>query len=483
MERKKHFQIQTLTNKLNTYEIKLKELMSKRETILASANSIDSTKNNNLLTTINNLLTNKNDLEKKIIDTKTLLTSSKYEITRITNQIKILPGQLIQNIDNEQLIYNDSITNIENIIIDINNKHCENIKNAYLEKQNILSNINILQSQIKQQHDTITELQTHAHNSRKTILQELHQKKQQKIILQQQIKTVFNQNTIYYEHIEELTNINIILEQLKINIINLHYNNSQNISQKEIIKSILNNYITIIKPKDDNIHILDNPILNLDIEKLVHPEYINTIITEIDSIITNNTSRINIIKLKGAKAQLKINNNIDNIQNNSSKDDKSRNKVISFKDQYKLEKGKKNELINKLEELQYLYNNYDTIIINKITTEYNSSIIELEDNKKCSLERLNIMKDRLKQEYQENNTNLEKQNQIIQNNLSNYTQILHELTINLNNVIENIIELDKSNLELHTIDININQIETIIEKIKIDKTILELQNKTILEGI
>ena len=498
MERKKQFQIQSLNSKLTTYETTLKELLLKRECILASALLTDTQTqtNTNFTIKINYLLSSKLDIATQITNTKKQITSCKYDINNITNKIKLLPCNLSQNIENETSIYNDEITNINNIITDTNNQYQANLYNANLEKQSLFVNINAIQQQIQQQTDTITELQTNAHNSRKTVLQELHQKKIQKKQIQQQIENISNQSTIYNQHLERLSEINTILAQLKLEIINSYYTNTNHNDDlhnddlhnddlhnddlynddlhNELIMNLINklndNTLSDISDVSD-VAILDNPISTLQIEKLKQPEYINYIIAEIDNTIANNSARINIIGLKAEKAKVKNDTHIENIKKHST--NTARNKVISYKDQYKMEKGQRTALQNKLEEMQYLYDNYDVIVINKIVDEYNNALLELNNHKIRTVERLNIMKERLTLEYKENNNNLEEEILSIQDKLTTHNKTLEYLKTQINSVVDNLTELDKSNLELHNLDNNINQLETTITKIKNDKTILE----------
>jgi chromosome segregation ATPase len=140
-----------------------------------------------------------------------------------------------------------------------------------------------------------------------------------------------------------------------------------------------------------------------------------------------------------------------------------------------MEKGQRTALQDKLEEIQYLYDNYDVLVINKIVNEYNNALLELDNHKIRTVERLNIMKERLTLEYKENYTNLEEQILSIQDKLTTHNKTLQDLNTQLNAVLDNLANLDKSNLELHNIDNSINQLETTITKIKNDKTILEGQ--------
>lgn len=496
MERKRQFQIQTLNAKINTYEKSLNELLEKRNAIintLTSNGTINTNTNTNL--NLNPLLLDKANIQKQITETKNLISTYKFNITNIANQLRLLPSQLQTGIENEITIYNDELTNINNIISETTHQYQENLNNANYNKELLLSDITTLNNEINNQNNVITELQANAHNSRKSIIKELHQNKQEKKALLQRIDTINSSTTIYNNHITLLTNINNILEELKSAIITYHYNlNSNNTDNTDnsnnsnnssaIIKQItlLNN--TIYLPDNTGlqnaINILDNlnPIfLSENLEKLITnlnnpdtPEYINNLIADVDNTISTNTNRINIITTKTEKANIKNSVIINNIKSNTKPI--SRNKTISFKDQYKQEKLIRTNLQSKLLDLQSLYNNYTSLVLDKITNEYNNAILELENHKMRTVERLNIMKDRLQNEFDTNKNNLEAQTTSIQNNLSTHNNTLQTLIAELATIDNNISNIDKNGQELQMLDNQIKQLEITIEKVKKDKAVI-----------
>ena len=201
-------------------------------------------------------------------------------------------------------------------------------------------------------------------------------------------------------------------------------------------------------------------------DNLTNPEFTNHLVKQIDSTIENNNARMVSINNKSERAHTKNNIHIENIKNNFN--NVSRNKVISFKDLYKIEKQKRNDLQSKCNEMEHLYNNYNTLIISKITDEYNATILELNNHKQRADERINIMKERLNNEYEQNKTNLETQIIQIQTELSNNTKKFNDLNTQLKDIQNKLANLDKSNMEIHNLDNKINQITTTINKIKND---------------
>jgi hypothetical protein len=185
--------------------------------------------------------------------------------------------------------------------------------------------------------------------------------------MQEQIDNINANSKIYNEHINKLTNNNTILEQLKINIINNYYTNTNITETNNTPESILD----IIKTLNDyDIEInLDN--LNItNPEFITKPEFINELVNKIDNTIKNNTARMISITNKSERAQNKNNVQIENIKSNFN--NLSRNKVVSFKDSYKIEKQKRTELQSKCDELLNLYNNYTELVIDKINEKKNA---------------------------------------------------------------------------------------------------------------
>ena len=494
MDKKKQFQIQNLKAKQATYETSLNELLQQRQQILDNIKNLDipdtllsqslssNTDNNslnsngnvngNVKLNLNELYENKKLIEKQITTIKNLLSANKYDIVNTTNKIKQLPEILKANIKTEVNIYNEEITNIENLILEAELNNIQKQTDANSDKADLLNDIISIKTLIVEQNNIITDLQFNAHNSRKNTLEELHNKKQEKIVMQQQIDNINSNSKIYQEHLDKLTNANTILEQLKINIINNYYTNTNNTASTDTPN---NTNITNANTNNTTESILDiiRMLIDYDIQidldnqdNLTNPEFTNHLVKQIDSTIENNNARMVSINNKSERAHIKNTIHIENIKNNFN--NVSRNKVISFKDLYKIERQKRNDLQSKCNEMEHLYNNYNTLIISKITDEYNATILELNNHKQRADERINIMKERLNNEYEQTKTNLETQIIQIQTELSNNTKKFNDLNTQLKDIENKLANLDKSNMEIHNLDNKINQITTTINKIKND---------------
>ena len=482
MDKKKQFQIQNLKAKQATYETSLNELLQQRQQILDNIKNLDildtlqtpsllsNTDNNslnvNVNVNVNELLESKTLIEKQITTIKNLLSANKYDIVNTTNKIKQLPEILKANIKTEVNIYNEEITNIENLILEAELNNIQKQTDANSDKADLLNDIISIKTLIVEQNNIITDLQFNAHNSRKNTLEDLHNKKQEKILMQQQIDNINTNSKIYQEHLDKLTNANTILELLKVNIINNYYTTTDTTTTDTPNSNNANNTTESIL---DIIRMLIDYDIQIDLDNqdnLTNPEFTNHLVKQIDSTIENNNARMVSINNKSERVQIKNNIHIENIKNNFN--NVSRNKIISFKDLYKIEKQKRSDLQSKCNEMEHLYNNYNTLVINKITDEYNAHILELNNHKKRAVERINIMKARLNNEYEQTKTNLETQIIQIQTELSNNTKNFNDLNIQLKEIQNKLANLDKSNMEIHNLDNKINQITTTINKIKND---------------
>lgn len=482
MDKKKQYQLQNLKSKLNNYEASLNELQKQRSNILLNTSntsnisniSLDTTLNNildsNLDHTLDNFITNKNDIESKIIQTKNNITSGKYELVSLTNKLKLLPEQLHQNISSEINIYNEELSNLDNTKSDTIQNHIQNIEDFKTKKTTLYDEISNLENQINEQNTIISDLQSNAHQSRKNILQTLHHKKQQKILLQQEINTVQSNSNIYQNTIDDLNTINNFLLQTKRDLIDYYYDTEDNTkntktnTNPELLKNIIQsiNSFELLKS------------YNITFDTLDSQDNFNNFISKFDEIIFNNIARIQSITQKSDKAKNKTNIHIENIK--KTQDTLYRNqKTHSYKDSYKIEKNKRIELQNKYIELQNLYNNYELEVIGKLQGEHNTNLLELDYHKARAEERLNIMKDRLQNEYQQNKNNLEDQIKSIQVNLAEHNNKFRYLNKQLVEINNNLSSLDKNKKELKNIENKINEIIQIIGTLKNDIKYLELE--------
>ena len=485
MDKKKQFQIQNNKYKLNIYEVSLNELYIRRNIIL---NDIRLTSNTSILSS------NTKDITEQINKSKQNILNCKYEIVNLTNKLKLLPEQLKVNITQETNINNDELSNLDNIILDAIQSNIQKLKDSQNDKYELYNKIHILENQITQHNNIITNLQSNSHDSRKNILNTLHNKKQQKVLLQQQINTIqINSNSNIYENtLSELSNTNAFLINAKKDLIDYYYSNYLNESQsstsqdQQTVNSLVTK-ATCYKMQSilDSINLLEKDSIDsigpLEVSSITN---INDLLEKIDKLILTYTARIEFISQKLDKARTKSNahidnitnvytnsiniNNIDNIDNKNSKIQNS-----SYKDLYKIAKQTKIDLVTKYNELLYLYNNYDSLVINTINNDYNNNILELNNHKTRSIERLNIMTSRINNDYQKNKQSLEEEIQSIQDKLSDHNNIFANLNKTLINVNTNLSTLEQNTKELNTIDSKINELTLTIAKIKTDILYLE----------
>jgi chromosome segregation ATPase len=412
----------------------------------------------------------------------------------------LLPEQLQQNILDEINIYKEELFNLDNTITDTIQTHIQNIEDSKNEKNELYYKLNSLENQIRDQHNIISDIQNCAHQSRKNILQELHNKKQEKILLQQQINTIQSNNNIYQNTIDDLNKINIFLIQTKRNLIDYYYDTKndndndtkndintnpellQNIMQSINSFELLKSYniifditfdITFDNTNKQNIQDhqerqdnQDNISSNKDYDYLRN--LVNNLVNNIDDVVNSNTARIQSITQKSDKAKMKTDIHIENIRKDQCILSINKTKTLSYKDSYKIEKAKRTELQDKYNDLQNLYNNYELLVIGKLHNEHNTNLLELNNHKYRAEERLNIMKERIQNTYQQTKSNLEDQNKSIQANLIELNNKFTELNKQLAEINNNLSSLDKNKTELAIIDNKIMEITQVIEKLKTD---------------
>ena len=221
----------------------------------------------------------------------------------------------------------------------------------------------------------------------------------------------------------------------------------------------------------------DNAIDSINIINILN---ISSIINKIDNLINDNTARINNIIQKAQKAKIKTAYHIEILKNESYNTfigtDCTVSELgctISYKDAYKIEKAKRTELQNQYNELQNQYNNYDKLVINKIYNEHNINIIGLQNYKSSAKERLNIIQERLNNNFAKDKTNLEDNIKLIQSKLYNNNNTIINLNTQIKNININLSTLDANKTELSILVNKINQIATIINTLQNDIKYLE----------
>ena len=381
MDKKKQFQIQTVQSKLDNYKQTLKTLLESKNKL--SENLALTNPNYDKLDKLNN---DKILIENTLKELKTNISNTMNNITKLTYSLKDLPSIIDTKQNNEEDILKQEIDRIkiqksENVI-----KYDKSILKAHLDKLKLIDDINIIQNAILEQNNIILQIQSNAHSSRKDTLSLLHQKKQTKLNIKLQQEQVITQDIFFTNQILELQNTVKDLEKFKIILVDNLYNNSNSDSNSD--KKILDNYYSIF---DIDI----NKYIDIDNNKKLN---VNDIIKIIDIKITTYQNRIQNISIKLNKKKTLNDARLNNIIDNYNKT--NRVKIIAYKDNFKIEKEKKNQLQLVLDTLTYQYDNFENQIIANIKLDLTNANNELEFDITRANERFVIMKYRTNIEFE-----------------------------------------------------------------------------------
>lgn len=449
MDKKTQFQIQTSQSKLLKYKKILAELEESKlniESKSITSSSLDTIKSNN----IKELRLLQSNLESQIQLLKLNISKIANNITNKKQELSSLNSILESKNIEEDFIIKEELLRIEAQIIEVKEIHKTNVDNAFLDNLNLFNDIEIIKTELQKQNEVIGQIQTNSHSSRKQTLLELQAKKQNKLITQQTITTI-NENE------SEFTNQLLYLES---NIIEL------NEFKKLLIDS---NY-------NDNINNVDNDIDNDTNTKLSYynnkynlDTYLYSFtdkINKLDNIIDETKLKLQFINKKYEKNKQSNSFRLKSILDTYNK--VNRIKVIGYKDQYKIEKEKRNQLENILLEMTNKYNTFETIILENINANFININNELENDKVRAVNRLSIMKARALEDY--NNDNITINCNIDYNKLELETLrfTFDNIKTELNNI-KNILEKeDDIESKLESINIEINKYKDIIQQIEND---------------
>ena len=438
MDKKKLFQKQLLQSKLDENSnilLKLQILYDdlKLKSIENSATTETTNETTNDISNTNiiyeNKITKLLETKKFLIDRqKTIklnLNNLTFNISKLEEDLKYLPEIFKEQYNKELNIYNEELIRIDNYNVEIINTNIDNLNTADLDKEKLLTEIKLLQNNIDIQSNTISTIQITCHSSRKKILENLQEKKQMKLKLNTNIDNCNLSINIITDKINELNKtVENIIDFKKI-LVDSEYNIEHN-----IIK--LNKYY-----EEFNI---DNTIS------------INDKIIIIEDILNNYQNQIILFTKKLNKTDLINNINIKDNINTYNKTNKT--KVITYKDNFKIEKEKKKELEVLLEYKLNKYNNYQQLIIDKINEDFNIILETLKLDKKKALDRFSITQIRINKDF-------EKTKKLLKSKIENTK-----------------LEINTYNEEIYNINKNINLLNIKIDaEKKIDNEIIILENK------
>ena len=429
LSKKTQFQINILQSKLDEYNKTLLGLTETRENYKNKLD-IDYPDYNK----ITNLQDTYSDLESQIKSLKLNISNIMNTITINTQLYKQQTIIYETHTLEEETILKDELSRIDSMYIEINEIYNKSIIDATNNKTILLEDKSLIENKLLEQKNTIKYLQLDAHIARKTVLSQLHQKKHDNLQIQTEMTNNNNSETIFIEQINNINTYQDNLAQLKFNLIDDNY--------KESLPCIDTISLELLYNIDSTLPLT---------EKLVI----------IDRYIKDNQSRLQLLNVRFTKHKTNNNVNINTIVSNYN--NIQRIPTITFKDNLKIEKEKFKSLEYVLEDINNKYSTYEDIIIGNIVSILQKSKSDIEDERCKAIERITIMRERIRNDYNMNKDRLHHtitENKITLKDLqlSLYKKnediiIIKELLIK-ENVIGN--QIDKINEQ---IEININKIK------------------------
>jgi hypothetical protein len=455
MDKKKLFQKQLLQRQIDENKTTLLQLEIKYDTLklennhIISNNIIKDIRNDiisNGIVNINLILEQIKNLENTKKIKKEKINDTQHCISTLEEKLKYHPDTIKDKIENEDNIYNDEIDRINKDKIDTECNNIEILNNANIDKDNLLKEIDLMKNSIKEHTIIISNMQIECHSSRKNVLDSLKDKKQLKLTVNNNINNLNISSNVFIQNINNLeTDINHLLEFKKI-LVDDEYNINSNINSNTIAK--LTEYYSQYNI-DTNLSLNDK-------------------IDLIDNLIINNKQAILLQEKQKQKTetihkiQITESLNIYNTTNNY--------KVLTYKDKFKIEKEKKNQIQTILDDKLNLYNNYKTLIIDKINDIYEKKLKELEKDTINALDRLNITKIRINLENENNKQNLKEK---LANNYLELENLYRDISNSTNEIKLLSIEIEKAN------SIN-TELSTLENRMKKHKDIISESEKDLL---
>lgn len=463
MDKRKQFQLQLLVNKLAEYTTKLETLKSKQ---LELSNSIQNISTQNELADMNklNLLEQKNILEARIQVYKNNLSNYRGEYAQLNHQQKLLPIQLDTHKKQELAIYEEEIHNITGRTQEATQEHLDKLALLEIEKCNLSNQILDLQSDLTAAQDNISNIQENAHAYRKNTILELQQKKQQKRDITITLEELNKNKELYITNFNEVSSRLDNLIELKTNIINTYYTNPKDILQTTNARELLPKELFDITM---NSMTANSMTANSMTTNNINPsEILNTIVAYLDKQIQDARYQLTSISKKNTRLEKSISTTASKLKTRLELT--SREKVISYKNNYKNAKLEKINLEGKLNELQARLDSWESEILENVKLEYKTTLDSLDAEKQRAQERLNIMTSRIINDFESNMISLTNQIKHIENELNANNNILKQASQELATLQEQMHRNNLEQVELDKINIQITNVEQSIEKIQQD---------------
>jgi hypothetical protein len=396
------------------------------------------------------------NLEITIPLNKSNISNTTSQITNNIHKIKLLPTKCNENITIEENILIDELNRIEIQKQEAIDNYDILHKKALEDKDKLNLEINNIKNLINIQNDKIILLQQESHQFRKNVLNELHIKKQNKVELQNNIELYENISNNFKTKINTLNDNITKLTILKTKLIAQQYNSAtSNINSIDPIDPETLNRVNIIAEYsnlfgiDETFGITDK-IVEIDRQLNQNKLILNNI-----NVKYNSSNRSSDIKIK----------ELVTIYNQSSC-----NKVISYKDAYKIEKHIKTNYETKLTELTNKYNNYDIEVLKLLKTELDNKITIFDDDIARAKERLTIMSDRFKNDQETSQNELVVLNESLMVNLGKYKLYLENANKKYSELLKQLENINHIDYKLLNINNDIDKQTTIVNQITLDIT-------------
>lgn len=381
--KKKQIQISNAKSKLDSYKETLINLQKTRESIKQSI--INSNTNNSKLQELEEDHTN---LESILKSLKIILTNNTNQITVLSQDLKNLPGNRNQSLMVEDIILSDELERIEIHKKEAQDLYDFNIIEAKLNKLKLIEDIDLISNSLQEQNSIITDLQIEAHSSRKNTLEQLHQKKVDKINMHKQLNNYKSQETFINNQIDALKLSINNLNDFKHIIIDFEYASNQVSSDTEPSATEPSTTMSI------DINKMNTFYTEFNLDKSLS---LNEKINNIEKQIKDYKARLDYTIKKLDKNKQSIDSRITTIVDNYNLT--NRVKVIAYKDQFKIEKEKRTTLETILADLKYKYDTYETLVMGNIDSNLSKTLSDLNNDIVNAKNRLNITRQRIAEEF------------------------------------------------------------------------------------
>jgi len=465
MNKRNQFQLQLLSNKLAEYTTKLDNLKSKQTELF---NSIKTAPTQHTLEDANrlDLLEQKKILEARIQEYKNDLANSRSEYTRLNHQIKLLPGQLESNKKQEFAIYQEEIQNIKGRTHEANQDYLDKLESLEVDKLNLSIQIQDLQNQLTESQNNLSSIQEHAHSYRKNTILELQQKKQQKTAITTTLDEFNKTKEFYNTNSIAVVNLLDTLIELKTQVINSYYANpdaNPDANQHNILQTPNARELLPAALFDSNTDTNTNTSMDTN-----SGELLNTVVSYLDKQIQDAKYQLSSISKKATRLDKTITATANDLKTKQDISSTSREKVISYKDNYKNAKLIKTALEERLNYLQARLNSWDIEVIDNVKHEYKIKLDSLDADTLRAQERLNIMTSRIISEHETDIISLAGKIKQVENELAETNNLLKQANQELATLQEEIAKNNSTNIELEKINTQIRNVELAITRIQMD---------------